>query len=135
MVEKTLVFVKPDGVERGLVGSIITRFENRGFKLLKLNLQTLSSEMADKHYEEHVEKGFYPNLKSFITRSPIAVMVFEGENAIETTRLMIGVTDSAKANPGTIRGDYSLSKGENLIHASDSPESAAREIKNFFPDL
>ncbi len=135
MVEKSLVFIKPDGVQRKLVGKVIARFEEKGLVLKALSHLTMSSALSDKHYEEHVDKDFYPNLKSFITSGPIVVMVLEGHRAVEVIRRMVGDTDSAEAPAGTIRGDYSLHKGENIIHASDSVESATREIANFFPEL
>ena len=135
MENKTLVFIKPDGVSRKLVGRVLTRFEEKGFSLAALQHLTVSPELSDKHYAEHVDKPFYPNLRKFITSGPIVAMVLEGNRAVEVVRRMVGDTDSAEAPAGTIRGDFSLDKGENIIHASDSPESAAREIANFFPDL
>ena len=130
--EKTLVFIKPDAVKRGLVGKIITRFEDKGFEILELKKMTVSSELAAKHYEEHFGKPFFPYLKQFIMSGPIVVMVLEGIDAVSAVRKMIGITNSAKAESGTIRGDFSLSGRFNIMHASDSPESAAREIANFF---
>ncbi|MDA1353233.1 MAG: nucleoside-diphosphate kinase [bacterium] len=130
-MEQTLVFIKPDGVERGWVGEVIRRFENKGLKLIKLQMLTMSGDLADKHYAEHVERPFYPGLKAFVTGGPIVAMVIEGERAVSIVRKMVGVTDSAEAEAGTIRGDLSTSKGENIIHASDSVESAQREIANF----
>ncbi|RAP34825.1 nucleoside-diphosphate kinase [Candidatus Marinamargulisbacteria bacterium SCGC AG-439-L15] len=135
MLERSLVFIKPDGVSRKLVGRVLTRFEEKGLSLVKLEMLTMTSELSDKHYEEHVDKDFYPNLKRFITSGPIVVMVLEGNRAVEVIRRMVGDTDSAEAPAGTIRGDFSLDKGENIIHASDSNESATREIANFFPDI
>lgn len=130
-MEQTLVFIKPDGVERGLIGEVIRRFETKGLKLTKLQMLTMSGDLADKHYAEHVERPFYPGLKKFVTGGPIVAMVIEGERAVSIVRKMVGVTDSAEAEAGTIRGDFSISKGENIIHASDSVESAKREITNF----
>ena len=135
MSEKTLVLVKPDGVRRGLVGQILSRFEGKGFGIVALNMRTLDKQMADQHYAEHVEKGWYPGLREFITSGPLVSFILEGDKAIEVVRLLVGATDGRAAAPGTVRGDFSLSNQENLIHASDSPESAAREIALFFPEL
>lgn len=131
-MEKTLVFIKPDGVERGLVGEIIKRFENRGIKLKALQLIQMTPEQVDTHYVEHVSKGFYPELKAYILSGPVAVMILEAEKVVSIVRTMVGVTNAAEAAPGTIRGDFALNTANNIVHASDSPESAAREIKNFF---
>jgi nucleoside-diphosphate kinase len=133
--EKTLVLVKPDGVRRGLVGQILSRFEAKGFTIAAATLRTVDKQLADQHYAEHVEKGWYPELREFITSGPLLSLILEGDQAIEVVRLMVGATDGRKAGPGTVRGDYSLSNQENLIHASDSPESAAREIAIWFPEL
>ena len=135
MSEKTLVLVKPDGVRRGLVGQILSRFEAKGFTIVAANLRTLDKQTADQHYAEHVEKGWYGELREFITSGPLLSLILEGDQAIEVVRLMVGATDGRKAAPGTVRGDFSLSNQENLIHASDSAESAAREIALFFPEL
>ena len=132
MLEQSLVFVKPDGVERGLVGEVIRRFEARGLKILKLQMLSLTSELADAHYAEHVSKGFYPELKAYVMSGPIVVMVLEGPNAVSAIRKMLGATNSSQAEAGTIRGDFALTTAHNIVHASDSLESAAREIKNFF---
>ncbi len=132
MSEQTFVMVKPDGVRRGLVGEVLRRFEIKGFKILEMKQLTISPELAKRHYEEHVDKPFYPGLESFITSGPVVAFVLEGRKAISVVRKMVGVTDSADAEPGTIRGDFSLEKGENIIHASDSVKSADREISNFF---
>lgn len=129
--QKSLVFIKPDGVNKGLTGKIITRFEEKGFNILALKKFQMDKPMAQKHYAEHVGKHFFEPLINFITSGPIVAFIIEGRNAVEVTRKMCGVTDSAKAEPGTIRGDFSLSGSENIIHASDSPESAEREIKLF----
>ena len=131
-IEKTLVFIKPDGVERGLTGDILKRFEQRGIQLRKLELKQLTAEQVDAHYAEHIDKPFYPNLKTYILSGPIALMVLEAENVISIVRTMVGVTNSAEAAPGTIRGDYALNTQNNIIHASDSVTSAEREIANFF---
>jgi nucleoside-diphosphate kinase len=133
--ERTLVLLKPDTVRRGLVGAVLGRFERKGLTIDALELRTLDGEMADRHYAEHVERDFYPPLRTFITSGPLVALVLSGDQAIEVVRTLIGVTDGRKAAPGTIRGDLSLSNRENLVHASDSPESAERELKLFFPDL
>ncbi len=135
MAERTLVLVKPDGVRRGLVGTIIARFEAKGFEIVALNQRTLDKETADQHYAEHVEKGWYPELREFITSGPLVSLVLSGDKAIEVVRLMVGATDARAAAPGTVRGDLALSNQANLIHASDSPESAVREIALFFPEI
>jgi nucleoside-diphosphate kinase len=135
VAERTLVLVKPDGVRRGLVGTIIARFEAKGFEIVALNQRTLDKEMADQHYAEHVEKGWYPELREFITSGPLVSFVLSGDKAIEVVRLMVGATDARAAAPGTVRGDLALSNQANLIHASDSAESAVREIALFFPEL
>tara|TARA_A100001015_G_scaffold312309_1_gene417259 strand:- start:5054 stop:5467 length:414 start_codon:yes stop_codon:yes gene_type:complete len=135
MVEKSCVFIKPDGVKRGLMAEVIRRFETRGFQFLKLELRQLTSADVDKHYEEHLDKPFFPNLKDFILSGPILIMVLEGERVIETIRKMVGPTDALDAPSGTIRGDLALSKSQNVIHASDSVASATREIENFFGSL
>ncbi len=131
-MEKTLVFIKPDGVERGLVGAVLNRFEQRGIKLERLELKQLTESEVDAHYQEHLERDFYPNLKRYIMSGPIAVMVLTADNVIAIVRKMVGVTNSAEAEPGTIRGDYALTTQNNIIHASDSVASAEREITNFF---
>ena len=131
-MEKTLVFIKPDGVERGLVGTVLNRFEQRGIKLERLELKQLTETEVDAHYQEHLERDFYPNLKQYIMSGPIVVMVLAADNVIAIVRKMVGVTNSAEAEPGTIRGDYALTTQNNIIHASDSVESAEREIANFF---
>jgi nucleoside-diphosphate kinase len=133
--ERTLVLIKPDGVRRGLVGEILGRFERKGLAVEALELRMLSAEFADEHYAEHVGKDWYPPLRAFITSGPLVAVVLSGDQAIEVVRGLIGATDGRKAAPGTIRGDLSLSNRENLVHASDSPESAARELKLFFPSL
>jgi nucleoside-diphosphate kinase len=133
--ERTLVLVKPDAVRRALVGEVLARFERKGFAIVAMQLRTLDGETADEHYAEHVEKDWYPPLREFITSGPLVSLVLEGDQAIEVTRALVGATDGRKAAPGTIRGDLSLSNRENLVHASDSPESAKREIALFFPEL
>ena len=134
-IERTLVLVKPDSVARGLVGQIIARYEAKGLTLVALELRTVSSELAAQHYEEHVGRPYYPGLVEFVTSGPLVAMVLEGERAIGAVRLLNGSTDSAVAAPGTIRGDLSLSNSRNLVHASDSPASAEREIALWFPVL
>ena len=135
MVEQSLVFIKPDGVKRGLMADIIRRFETRGFIFKRLELRQLTSDLVDQHYQEHINQPFFPNLKQFILSGPILIMVLEGDRVIETVRKMVGPTDALDAPAGTIRGDLALSKSENVIHASDSVDSAKREIENFFGSL
>jgi len=131
-MEKTLVLVKPDGVKRGLGGAIIGRFERRGLRLAALRLCQITREIAEKHYAEHVGKPFFPGLVDFITSGPVMAMVVEGDGAIHVVRAMMGATNPVEAAPGTIRGDLALSMSNNVIHGSDGPESAAREISLFF---
>jgi nucleoside-diphosphate kinase len=133
--ERTLVLVKPDAVRRGLVGGIISRFERKGLTIDEMRLRTMDAALADEHYAEHVDKPFYPPLKEFMTSGPLVAMVLSGDQAIDVVRALTGATDGRKAAPGTIRGDFSLSNRENLVHASDSPESAKREIELWFPEL
>jgi len=133
--ERTLVLVKPDGVRRGLAGEVISRFERLGLKLVAMRLLRVHEELASRHYAEHVDKPFYPELVSFITSGEVVAMVLEGESAINTVRKLMGPTDPADAPPGTIRGDYGLEITENIVHGSDGPESAVREIALFFPEL
>ena len=131
-MEKTLVLVKPDGVQRGLVGKIIGRLENKGFRLVALKIMKVSRKLAEEHYGEHVDKPFFGDLVRFITSSPIVAMAIEGENAVQVVRTTMGLTNPQEATPGTIRGDFGLTIGMNLIHGSDSGESAARELDLFF---
>ena len=131
-VQRTLVLVKPDGVQRGLVGEIISRLERRGLKLAAMKLVQMDRALADRHYEAHVNKGFYPGLVKFMTSRPIVAMVWEGNGAVDLVRQTMGATDPAKAGPGTIRGDLGVDIGRNLVHGSDSPEAAAREVALFF---
>ena len=135
MSQRTLVLLKPDAVRRGLVGPILTRFEAKGLTIEAMQLRTIDGEFADQHYSEHVERDFYPPLREFITGGPLVALVLSGDEAIGVVRALLGTTDGRKAAPGTVRGDYSLSNRENLTHGSDSPESAEREIKLWFPDL
>lgn len=133
MAERTLVFVKPDGVHRGLVGEVISRLERKGLHITELSMRTLDPEFADRHYAEHIGKSWYPALREFITSGPIVAMIVEGDQVVEVVRAMVGATDARAAAPGTIRGDLANSNRMNLVHASDSPESAKREIDLFFP--
>ncbi len=132
--ERTLVLVKPDGVERGLIGEIISRFERRCLKIAGLKMLKFDEALVKTHYAEHVEKPFFPDLKEFVMRGPVVALVVEGEDAIELVRTMMGKTKYTDAAPGTIRGDYAYSFTENLIHGSDSAESAARELALYFND-
>jgi len=133
-LERTLVIIKPDGVQRGLIGEITHRLERRGLKIVGLKLMTISSELAQKHYGVHQGKPFYEGLVQYITSGPVVVMALEGKKAIETVRSTVGATNPASAAPGTIRGDLAVEIGRNLIHASDAPESAENEVKLFFGD-
>jgi len=135
MTQRTLVLLKPDTVRRGLVGDIVGRFEAKGLTILAMDQRTITGEQADRHYADHVGKDFYPALRDFVTSGPLVAMVLAGDEAVEVVRALNGATDGRKAAPGTIRGDLSLSNRENLVHGSDSEESAAREIAIWFPDL
>jgi nucleoside-diphosphate kinase len=135
VTERTLVLVKPDGVARGLVGEVITRLERKGLKLVAAELRTLDRDTAETHYAEHRERPFFGPLVEFITGGPLVALVAEGPRAIEAFRALAGATDPVKATPGTIRGDFALEVQNNIVHGSDSPESAEREVKLFFPDL
>ncbi|WP_326552403.1 nucleoside-diphosphate kinase [Micromonospora sp. NBC_01813] len=134
-VQRTLVLIKPDAVRRGLVGEILGRFERKGLQLVALTLREMDVALADAHYADHVDKPFYPPLKEFMTGGALVALVLAGDQAVDVVRGLIGSTDGRKAAAGTIRGDLGLSNRENLVHASDSPESAAREIKLWFADL
>ena len=129
------MLIKPDAVRRGLIGEVLGRFERKGLTVVALDQRTIDGETADRHYAEHVERDFYPPLRAFITSGPLVAMVLEGDQAIAVIRGINGATDGRVAAAGTIRGDLSLSNRENLVHASDSAESAAREISIFFPNL
>lgn len=131
-VEQTFIFIKPDGVSRRLVGQVLARFEARGLSISELKKMSVSSALSDKHYAEHVDKPFYPRLKKYVTSGPVVAAIIEGENAVSVVRAMCGATDPCQADPGTIRGDFALSLDANIIHSSDSVESAVREIQNFF---
>lgn len=135
MSERSLVLVKPDGVSRGLIGEVISRIERKGMSIVALDLRTLDRETAETHYAEHREKPFFGSLVDFITSGPLVALVVEGPRAIEAFRALAGATDPVKAAPGTIRGDFALEVQNNIVHGSDSPESAEREIKFFFPEL
>jgi nucleoside-diphosphate kinase len=134
MIEKTFAMVKPDGVQRGLVGKIVQRFEDRGLKVCAMKMMKIPRELAERHYEEHKGKEFYDPLLTYITSGPAVCMVLEGENAIAAVRAMMGKTNPQDAAPGTIRGDFSQVTGRNIVHGSDSSESAKREIRLFFND-
>jgi nucleoside-diphosphate kinase len=134
-MSRTLVLLKPDAVRRGLVGDILGRFEAKGLTILALEHRQIDGELADQHYAEHVERDFYPPLRAFVTSGPLVALVLEGDSAIEVVRAINGATDGRAAAPGTIRGDLSLSNRENLVHGSDSEESAEREIAIWFPAL
>ncbi|UFJ42781.1 nucleoside-diphosphate kinase [Brevibacillus humidisoli] len=131
-MEKTFIMVKPDGVQRNLVGEIVSRFEAKGFTLVAAKLMQVSRELAEQHYAEHKERPFFGELVDFITSGPVFAMVWQGENVISTARNMMGKTNPADAAPGTIRGDFAVSVGMNVIHGSDSPESAEREMGLWF---
>lgn len=133
-MERTLVIVKPDGVQRGLAGEIVSRFERRGLRIAAMKLMRISLELAQRHYAVHKGKPFYEPLLQYITSGPVVVMVLEGKDAIEVVRRTMGATNPAQAAPGTIRADFALETGRNLVHGSDSPQTAAFEIPLFFGD-
>lgn len=133
-MERTFVMVKPDGVKRGIVGEIISRLERRGFKLIAVKMLRLTPQISRRHYAEHVNKDFYPALEAYITSGPVVAMVWEGKNAVAAVRQMMGPTNPLNAPSGTIRGDYALDMGRNVIHGSDSVESAKREIALYFSE-
>jgi nucleoside-diphosphate kinase len=132
IMEKTFLMVKPDGVQRNLIGEIVNRFEKKGYQLVGAKLMQIPTELAEQHYGEHKERPFFGELVEFITSGPVFAMVWEGENVISTARLMMGATNPKESAPGTIRGDFAVTVGKNIIHGSDSPESAEREIGLFF---
>ncbi len=134
-MERTLILVKPDAFARNLTGEIIARFQRKGLALVALQLMTMSRDLAAQHYAEHEGKPFYEELVSFITSGSLVAMVLEGESAIVAARQVIGATNPLEANTGSIRGDYAVAVGQNMVHGSDAPESAAREVGLFFPDL
>jgi nucleoside-diphosphate kinase len=133
-LERTFIAIKPDGVQRGIVGEIIRRFESKGFTLVGLKLMQVSRELAEQHYGVHKERPFFPGLVSFITSGPLVAMVWEGDGVIASARKLIGATNPLTAEPGTIRGDFGVSVGRNLIHGSDAPETAQQEIKLWFKE-
>jgi len=133
-MERTFVMFKPDCIERGLLTKVMSRFEDKGLRLVALKLLRVTPELAKQHYAEHVEKPFYPSLESFITAAPVVAAIYEGLEVVRVVREMLGATSGLKAAAGTIRGDFSASRQMNLVHASDSPESAAREIAIYFSD-
>lgn len=135
MVQRTLILVKPDGVRRRLIGEVIRRIEAKTFDIVAMRMLTMDAEMAKRHYAEHVDKPFFPELLAFITSGPLVAMCVQGEEAIPSVRTMMGATNPANAAPGTLRADYAQITTENLVHGSDSPESAERELALFFPDL
>jgi nucleoside-diphosphate kinase len=135
MAQRTLILVKPDGVRRNIIGDVISRIERKGLKIIALEMRTIDLDTAQAHYAEHAERPFFGELVDFITSSPLVALVAEGDRAIEAFRSLAGATDPVKALPGTIRGDYALQVAQNIVHGSDSPESAEREIKIFFPEL
>jgi len=135
MSQRTLVLIKPDAVRRGLVGTILSRFESKGLTLVALEQRTIDAAQADAHYAEHTSQPWYPPLREFAISGPLVALVLEGDEAISVVRLLNGATDGRAAAPGTIRGDLSLSNRENLVHASDSEESSAHEIALWFPTL
>ncbi|HEY1522754.1 MAG TPA: nucleoside-diphosphate kinase [Solirubrobacteraceae bacterium] len=134
-MERTLILVKPDAFARGLTGEIIARFERKGLRLLALNQMQIDTDLASRHYAEHEGKPFYGELVGFITSGPLVAMVLEGDRAVEAARQVIGATDPVQAAPGSIRGDYAIQVGQNMVHGSDSAESATREVALFFPGL
>jgi nucleoside-diphosphate kinase len=134
-VQRTLILVKPDAFERDLTGEVIARFERKGLKLVAIKLMQAHEELANEHYAEHTEKPFFGELVSFITRGPLVAAVIEGPNAVAAARQVIGATDPVEADAGSIRGDFGTEVTFNLVHGSDSPESAEREIKLWFPEL
>lgn len=131
-MERSFIMVKPDGVQRGVIGEVISRFERKGFKMVAGKFMSVSKELAEEHYGAHKERPFFGELVDFITSGPVFAMVLEGDNVIKTARHMMGATNPSEANPGTIRGDYAISIGMNIIHGSDSPESAETEINLWF---
>jgi nucleoside-diphosphate kinase len=132
--ERTLILIKPDGVRRGLIGEVIARIERKGLTIDRLELRTLARETAEEHYGEHRDRPFFGELVDFITGGPLVAMVVSGDSAIKAMRQLAGATNPLEADPGSIRGEFATAIGENIIHGSDSPESADREIKLFFPD-
>ncbi len=134
-MDRTLILIKPDAFERSLSGEIISRFERKGLKIAAMKTMRLSRQLAERHYAEHAERPFFEELVSFITSGPLLAIALEGENAVAAARQLIGATDPLQAAPGSIRGDFALDTGQNMVHGSDSPESAARELALFFGDV
>jgi nucleoside-diphosphate kinase len=134
-MDRTLILVKPDAFARGLTGEILARFERKGLRIVALRLMTMDRELAERHYAEHAEKPFFGELVDFITSAPLVALVLEGHEAVTAARQVIGATDPLEAAPGSIRGDFALEVGQNMVHGSDSGESAAREVALFFPEL
>jgi nucleoside-diphosphate kinase len=134
-MDRTLILVKPDAFERGLTGEIIARFERKGLRIVALQHMTMSDDLARRHYAEHEGKPFFGELVEFITSGPLVAMVLEGDEAVTAARQVIGATNPLEASPGSIRGDFAIAVGQNMVHGSDSPESAEREAALFFPDL
>jgi nucleoside-diphosphate kinase len=134
-MERSLILVKPDAFSRNLTGEIVARFERKGLRLAALKLMTMTRELAERHYAEHEGKPFFDELVTFITSGPLVAMVLEGEQAVTAARQVIGATNPLEASPGSIRGDFAIAVGQNMVHGSDSPESAAREVALFFPEL
>jgi nucleoside-diphosphate kinase len=134
-MDRTLILVKPDAFARGLTGEIVARFERKGLRIVALQYMTMSDQMARQHYAEHEGKGFFGELVEFITSGPLIAMVLEGEQAVTAARQVIGATNPLEASPGSIRGDFAIAVGQNMVHGSDSPESAQREAALFFPNL
>ena len=135
MSQRTLVLIKPDAVRRGLTGAILSRYESKGLRVVALEQRSIDAAQADAHYADHIEQTWYPPLRDFVVSGPLVALVLEGDEAIEVVRTLNGATDGRKAAPGTIRGDYSLSNRENLVHGSDSEDSSSREIALWFPAL
>ena len=133
-MERTLILLKPDAIQRGLVGAILARFEQKGLKIVAMKLMQITPELAARHYEAHKERKFYPGLVKFMTSSPVVALALEGIDAVKICRTLMGATFGADAAPGTIRGDFGVSRSYNLVHGSDSPEAAARELGLFFPE-
>ncbi len=131
-MERTFVMIKPDGVQRCLIGEIISRLERKGLKIVAMKMMKIERDLAERHYEEHREKPFFESLVSYVTSGPVVAMVVEGKNAVKVVRNLVGATNPVEASPGTIRGDFGMEIGRNVIHASDSKESAEREISLFF---
>ncbi|WP_112181180.1 MULTISPECIES: nucleoside-diphosphate kinase [Paraliobacillus] len=134
-MDNTFIMIKPDGVKRAIIGELISRFEKKGYRMITARMLTMTSEVANQHYQEHRNKEYYPGLKEYITSGPVFAMVWAGEDIVEQSRMMIGATDPAQAEAGTIRADYGTDKRRNVIHSSDSLQNARREINLFFPDL